>query len=195
MNPRMTLALLVLCAAVGAYLYWVPAPDEAAETGAPDATIAVTNIESQQVATLEAVNAEGAVFRVERSDLGWMIAQPTKFPGDEVVIGPAVRAVAQLMATTVITPTTSDLSAYGLTNPSITITLSDSAKQPLVTLLVGGNNPVGDAQYVKRSDSDTIYLVRDFNLSIIGTWFTATPLKPTALPTYRPDTETPTTTP
>jgi hypothetical protein len=99
------------------------------------------------------------------------------------------------MATTVITPTTSDLSAYGLTKPTMTITLSDSAKQPLVTLLVGGNNPVGDAQYVKRSDSDTIYLVRDFNLSIIGTWFTATPLKPTALPTYRPETETPTTVP
>lgn len=195
MNPRMTLALLVLCAAVGAYLYWVPAPS-AEDTAPKTPKIEVTNIESPQIAVFEATKDDGSVFRVSRdANFGWMIEKPTKFPGDEVVIGPAIQAVGKLSATSVITPTTSDLSAYGLAKPSITITLQDSAQKTLVTLLVGGTNPTGDAQYIKRSDDARIFLVSDINLSIIGTWFTATPLKPTALPTYRPATETPTKTP
>jgi hypothetical protein len=196
MNPRMTLALLLLCVAVGAYLYWVPAPSSTDDAASATPKIAVTDFESQQVASFEATKDDGSVFRVNRDpNIGWMIEQPTKFPGDEVVIGPAIQAIAQLSATSVITPTTSDLSGYGLSTPSMTITLRDSAQATLVTLLVGGSNPTGDAQYVKRSDDARIYLVSDINLSIVGTWFTATPLKPTALPTYRPATETPTTTP
>ncbi len=195
MNPRMTVALLVLCVAVGAYLYFVPEPDATSSTDAAKPTIAVTDIASQDVTVLEAVKDDGTTFRVARSDMGWMIEKPTEFPGDEVVIGPAIQAVAKLSATTVITPTTADLSAYGLVKPQFSITLFDKSNKSLVTLLVGGNNPSGDAQYIKRSDDDRIYLVSDFNVSIIGTWFTATPLKPTALPTYRPATETPTKTP
>lgn len=195
MNPRMTVALLVLCVAVGAYLYWVPAP-AAEDTATQTPKITVTNVESPQVAALEAVKDDGSVFRVSRdAQFGWMIEKPTKFPGDEVVIGPAVQAIAKLSASSVITPTTSDLTAYGLTKPSMTITLQDDAQKTLVTLLVGGTNPTGDAQYLKRSDDARIFLVSDINLSIIGTWFTATPLKPTALPTYIPATETPTKTP
>ena len=45
---------------------------------------------------------------------------------------------------------------YGLSKPSMTVTLLDSAQKPLATLLVGGSNPTGDAQYVKRSDDAVV---------------------------------------
>jgi hypothetical protein len=181
MNVRMTMVLAVLCVLVGGYLYWVPEPASDTSIVEP-ATITITNTDSKTVFALTASNATDNTVQVARYPNGWQIVAPEQLTGDNIVIGPAVAAVANLTATSVITPTSSDLSAYGLVPPQFTIVTIDKDQNPIDTLLVGSRNPSGGARYVQHVGDAKVYLVSDSALDTIEGWFGALPIEPTPLP-------------
>ena len=107
---------------------------------------------------------------------------PQQLSGDAIVIGPAVAAMAQLVATSVITPTSSDLSGYGLMPPQFTVVTLDKDQKPIDTLMIGTRNPSGGARYVQHMGDTKVYLVNDGSLDTIEGWFTTLPIEPTPLP-------------
>ena len=181
MNVRMTIVLAVLCAAVAGYLYWVPAP--ASDTAAVDAPkITITNTDSKAVFEVKVSKNDGSAVQVARKTDGWQIVAPKQLSGDNIVIGPAVAAVAHLSATSVITPTSSDLSGYGLVPPQFTVVTLDKDQKPIDTLMIGTRNPSGGARYVQHMGDAKVYLVNDGSLDTIEGWFTTLPIEPTPLP-------------
>ena len=198
MNVRMTMILAVLCLLVGGYLYWAPEPASDTTIVEP-ATITITNTDSKTVSALTASKTADNTVQVARYPNGWQIVAPNQLAGDNIVIGPAVAAVANLIATSVITPTSSDLSAYGLVPPEFTIVTLDDQQQPIDTLLIGSRNPSGGARYVQHVGDAKVYLVSDGALDTIESWFSTLPIEPTPLPdvktpaaTLIPDVQTPT---
>ena len=181
MNVRMTIVLAVLCAAVAGYLYWVLAP--ASDTAAVDAPkITITNTDSKAVFAVKVSKNDGSAVQVARKTDGWQIVAPKQLSGDNIVIGPAVAAVAHLSATSVITPTSSDLSGYGLVPPQFTVVTLDKDQKPIDTLMIGTRNPSGGARYVQHMGDAKVYLVNDGSLDTIEGWFTTLPIEPTPLP-------------
>ena len=181
MNVRMTIVLAVLCAAVAGYLYWVPAP--ASDVAAVDApAIAITKTDSKMVFAMKVSKNDGSTVQVARKAEGWQIVAPKQLSGDTIVIGPAVAAVARLSATSVITPTSSDLSGYGLVPPQFTVVTFDKAQKSIDTLMIGTRNPSGGARYVQHMGDAKVYLVNDVALDTIEGWFTTLPIEPTPLP-------------
>jgi len=181
MNVRMTIVLAVLCAAVAGYLYWVPDPNS--ETAVVDVPkITVTNTDSKAIFAVTVSKTADNTLQVARKPDGWQIVAPQQLSGDAIVIGPAVAAVAQLAATSVITPTSSDLSGYGLVPPQFTIVTLDKAQKPIDTLMIGTRNPSGGARYVQHMGDTKVYLVNDGSLDTIEGWFTTLPIEPTPLP-------------
>lgn len=181
MNVRMTIVLAVLCAAVAGYLYWVPAPNS--ETAVVDAPkITITNTDSKAVFVVIVSNTANNTVQVARKPDGWQIVAPKQLSGDNIVIGPAVAAVANLSATSVITPTSSDLSGYGLVPPQFTIVTRDKDQKPIDTLMIGTRNPSGGARYVQHMGDTKVYLVNDGSLDTIEGWLTTLPIEPTPLP-------------
>jgi hypothetical protein len=194
----MTMLLAVLCALVGGYLYWVPDPASDTTIVEPP-KITITNTDTKTVIAMTASKAADNTVKVARYPNGWQIVAPQELAGDNIVIGPAVAAVANLSATSVITPTSSDLSAYGLVPPQYTIITLDNAQQPIDTLLIGSRNPSGGARYVQHVGDSKVYLVSDSTLDTIEGWFGTLPIEPTPLPdvktpaaTPMPDVQTPT---
>lgn len=181
MNVRMTMVLAVLCAAVAGYLYWVPDPNSEVALEVPPQMM-ITDTESQAVFAITARKNDGSTVQVARNTDGWQIVVPAQLAGDNIVIGPAVAAVAKLAATSVITPTSSDLAGYGLVPPQFTIITLDSQQQPIDTLTIGTRNPSGGARYVQHLGDTKVYLVNDGALDTIEGWFTLLPIAPTPLP-------------
>jgi hypothetical protein len=181
MNVRMTIVLAVLCAAVAGYLYWAPDPNS--ETAVVDTPkITITNTDSKAVFAVTVSKTVDNTVQVARKPDGWQIVAPQQLSGDNIVIGPAVAAVANLSATSVITPTSSDLSGYGLVPPQFTIVTRDKDQKPIDTLTVGTRNPSGGARYVQHMGDAKVYLVNDSSLDTIEGWFTTLPIEPTPLP-------------
>jgi len=177
----MTIVLAVLCAAVAGYLYWAPDPNS--ETAVVDTPkITITNTDSKAVFAVTVSKTADNTVQVARKPDGWQIVAPQQLSGDNIVIGPAVAAVANLSATSVITPTSSDLSGYGLVPPQFIIVTRDKEQKPIDTLMIGTRNPSGGARYVQHMGDTKVYLVNDGSLDTIESWFTTLPIEPTPLP-------------
>lgn len=186
MNGRVTLLLLVLATAIGAYLYYTPASDPKSEQADDTTTVQALTFESRQISAVVVTKTEtGATLTVTRTASGWDITTDSTVAGDEIVIGPAVAALAALTADTVISPVT-DYGIYGLVTPELIIELRGD-NGVLATLVVGGRNPTDSARYVQIDDQDKVYVVADYILDTVEEWFTAVPLAPTALPTLLPN--------
>ena len=89
MNGKLTIVLLAVCMALGAYLYVVPAPNEIP----PDIAakrVDVVNIVSREVTGFSVFKSDGSMFGVARNGPGWGITQPQPTLGDDIVIGQVV---------------------------------------------------------------------------------------------------------
>lgn len=185
MNGRTTLILLVLAAALGIYLYYTPAPAPEEEATDTPATETVLNFDSRQVTSMVVTKADGGSLTVTRTANGWDITTDATVAGDEITIGPAVATIAALTADTLITPV-SDFGMYGLETPQLTIELRGEGGV-LATVFVGERNPSGGARYVRVDAQSQVFVVSDYVLDTVESWFTTVPLAPTALPTLVPN--------
>jgi len=113
-----------------------------------------------------AVSREDGEFKFERkgdgTDAPWRMLEPLKVRADKS----EVKAIASELEELEIKSSISgedgklDLAEYGLDKPRATVAFSALGDE--YTLLVGGESPSGsDELFVKRGDSDKIYLVDD----------------------------------
>ena len=88
MNPRNTGILLLLTAAVGAFVYFYEIRGEEARTQAEaDAKRLFPGIEAEAIDSIELTTSDGVEARIERSqgnggDAGWDLVTPLAFPAD-----------------------------------------------------------------------------------------------------------------
>jgi hypothetical protein len=179
MNGKLTIVLLAVCMALGAYLYVVPAPSEVPEDIAAKRTD-VVNLVSREVTGFTVFKNDGAMFGVARNGEGWAITQPQPALGDDIGIGQVVATLSQLQAQEIIEKPV-DAEAYGLLSPTLTIMIQGKFGQAAL-IRVGDRNPSGGARYVQVDKDARVFLVSDPVLDSIDGWFTTPPLAPTALP-------------
>lgn len=179
MNGKVTIVLLAVALALGAYLYIVPAPS----TVPPDIAAKQTdiiNLVTAEVQGFSVFKSDGTTIEVARNGDGWALTQPQPALGDDIAIGQVVATIAQLQAQEVIEKP-GDVEAYGLLAPSLTIIFQGKFGQAAF-IRVGDRNPSGGARYVQVDKDPRVFLVSDPVLDIIDSWFTNPPLKPTSLP-------------
>lgn len=179
MNGKLTIVLLAVCMALGAYIYVVPAPNEIP----PDIAakrVDVVNIVSREVTGFSVFKNDGSLFGVARNGPGWGITQPQPALGDDIIIGQVVATLSQLQAQEIIEKPV-DSEAYGLLAPTLTIIIQNKFGQAAL-IRVGDRNPSGGARYVQVDKDPRVFLVSDPVLDVIDNWFSIPPVAPTALP-------------
>ena len=83
MNPRATGILLLLAAALGAFVWLYEIEGEEGRKEAADAEKRLfVGLDPEDVTWVELVTGEGTRVRAERDAAGWQIRQPLDFPGD-----------------------------------------------------------------------------------------------------------------
>lgn len=192
MNRRNTIILLVIFAALAAYVYYLqsrgggtaqalPTPSA---TPAPVFDFVTDNAVKFQVSDLH----QNQTVAVTRQGEGWHMEQPKDSATDPVRIGDALGTIAHLDSTRVLTDTT-DLSAYGLITPTIEVrvTMSDTTQ----SLLQIGDATLDKSDYYALKGGDKqVYLISSSTVDTLRNYLDLPPYPPTPtltpLPTLTP---------
>jgi len=186
-NPRFTLIVIVVLAALAGYVYLFELSDEV-DDDATDIQIYGTTYGEYDVVELEIVGPQGALRFARTNETftrDWQMLQPTSLAPeqlDQVRVNGAASRLARLTAGQVITNVT-DLDLYGLDPAALTVTLTISDGQK-ITLSTGDATPVDNNRYVLTSpENRSVYVVFGLAVDDLYRLLAAPPLAPTPLPT------------
>lgn len=146
MNPRSTALLLVIAAALGAFVYLYEvrggvqreASEQAAKRLFP-------GVSSGDVTWIELPTSDGKTARAERKDGAWQIVAPLSFPGDAVNLDGMAAGLADLSSDKEIeSPQAPEV--YGLGASSRVVRFGGGGKEH--ALRIGKTAPIGSGTYV-----------------------------------------------
>jgi len=150
---RKILALLVLVAALGTYLYVYELP-QAQKEGKKDKLVPLDK---------DAVTGISLVFPdrqidLRKDDQGWQLVKPLTAPADDAAVKGLVNTIADAEVQKTIDEVPQDLASFGLDKPepTVTLTLKDGSQTP--PLAVGKNTTIGGKTYARKDDEPKIYL-------------------------------------
>jgi Domain of unknown function (DUF4340) len=184
MNPRVTVGLLAVLLALGAYVYFGPSVGSGTGPGAgPTPTTApqldLWKLDDSQIQKIEVQPKGGASAGVQRQPDGWTLL-PSGEPGDAMRINSLTFRLAGLRATRRLDSVT-NLADYGLDAPSLvaTVTTADGTAQ---TLKVGAKAPAEAGTYTQKNTDRTVYLISNAIADDLGRLVSDPPRQPTTSP-------------
>jgi hypothetical protein len=193
MNPRVTVGLLAVLMALGAYVYFgAPAAPAAgpggpaAGAGGPGATptpqLDMWKVDDQQIASVVVTKPDGAAG-VQRSGDDWALI-PSGEPADRLRVNSLMFRLASPRGTRRLDGVT-NLADYGLTTPALTVAikLADSSSH---TLKIGAKAPAESGTYSLADDNPTVYLLSNALAQDIERLVSDPPRQPPASPSPTP---------
>ncbi len=188
MIKRNTWILLGVLAVVLVFAYFQPRLEAALAPSQPTATptsggpVALfQSLDEKTISSLSVKDSAGKTVTIGRDSAGlWSVTEPASSqPTDPSLAEQAVSQVVSLTGETVLNPQT-DLSVYGLVNPSgiIAISLSGGQKDPL---LVGDATAFGDGYYAQLNNGP-VQVISKSSLDPVLTLSNHPPVQATATP-------------
>lgn len=118
---------------------------------------AIFDFDYTSVSSVDITNQTGT-YKFEISEDGWTAAdENTDIRPYNTAISYIVMYMAELQSTKIIEENASDLSAYGLDNPTVVTCRQVSGTE--FTLEIGNNTPTGDNCYVRKAGENTVYTI------------------------------------
>lgn len=204
MNPRVTVGLLAVLIALGAYVYFAaPAAAPAAGPGGipgatpgggtvtPTPVLDMWKVDDQQIASVVVTKPEGQAG-VQRNGDDWTLI-PSGEPADRLRVNSLVFRLASLRGTRRLDNVT-NLADYGLDTPAMTATLT-MADGTSHTLKIGGKAPAESGTYSQADADPTVYLISNALAQDIERLVSDPPRQPPPSPSPSPSTDTVTLTP
>jgi hypothetical protein len=151
MSFRATLALGVIAAALGIYVYLVEIRGERERQEAETAAKRLLALEGDQITALELPLAGGGRAKLVRGGEGdpdgWALEMPVAFPADANVVANLLSNLASLESESVIEDLPEDLAPFGLGEERRAVRVWAGEGEPSV-LYLGGRAPLGSLLYV-----------------------------------------------
>lgn len=146
MNPRTTGILLLIAAALGAFVYLYEVRGSEERRDAEQAAKRLfAGVATTDVAWIELKTTDGRVARAERQDGAWRIVSPIAFPGDGVNLDGIAAGLVDLVSETQIeSPQAPEV--YGIDAASRVVRFGAAGAEH--ELRIGKKVPVGSSTYV-----------------------------------------------
>jgi len=152
---RAALALLLVALGLGLYLWLVEMPTEQKRLQVETTAKKLVDFKEDDVQGFTIISAQGEMA-VVREDGRWTIRKPKPMEADATAVGEFLRALMLAQVSRVVDETGTDLKAYGLDTPRLTVSLRlGSGTQ---TVRVGDAGPLSATLYAKRDDSPKVLL-------------------------------------
>jgi len=119
-------------------------------------------------------HADGSQMELVHSFNGWTITKPTNYPADPAAVRKLLDALATMRIADFADEHPTDLSSYGLEQPSLTIELYGDKATDRESLAVGIKQPVAgsDAVFVRRGEGDRpVCTVASYIVSVVSKSF------------------------
>ena len=163
MNPRSTLGIAVLAAALGAFIWFYEIEGEEGRARAEQAQKELfADLEAEEIDWIELETSDGVQARIERRDARWQLVSPVDFPADTVTLDSMASALADLAHEQTI-EAGQRLELYGLGDGSRRIGLGAGSRE--LSLRIGDQAPVGSSSYVARGADEAVFTTLSWRLN------------------------------
>ena len=188
MNPRVTVGLLVILIALGAYYFYgsppaAPATPPGMPTPKPsDPSLDFWTLEEGQIQTVS-VKRGAQEAGVQRSGDDWQLI-PSGEPADRLRVNSLIFRLAAVKATYRV-PTPGNDAEYGLATPATVATMR-LANGETHTLSLGIKAPAESGTYARKDADPGVYLVSNALADDLGRLVTEPPRPPSPTPLPSP---------
>ncbi|UCE84637.1 MAG: DUF4340 domain-containing protein, partial [Deltaproteobacteria bacterium] len=160
MNPRTTGILLVIAAALGAFVYFYEIRGEGGRKAAEQAARRLFgDLEASAIDAIELSSEDGRGVRLERRGERWRIARPIDVRADAFEADGLATALAELESEQVLEdPQPPDVYGLGESARVVRFEVEGVARD----LRLGNATPVGSNTYASTGDAARVYVVPTF---------------------------------
>lgn len=160
MNPRTTAILLVLAAALAAFVYFYEIRGEEARSEAEEqAKRLFADVTAEAIDSIALTTTDGAAARLERRDGAWRLVAPLDFDADAFAADGMATALADITSESVFDDP-QPLEEYGLADSARVVHFEVGDEEHVLRL--GRNAPVGAAAYAVADDGEAVYTVASY---------------------------------
>ncbi len=160
----MTLALAV----IGSYYFLVDIPAEKKKKEKKEQSEKIVLFDEKNVTSLS-LSSNGSKISLKKEGENWNILEPVKAKSDESEVDSLLNTLKTAKHSRVVDEAPKDLSAFGLKDPKLTLTLGLKEGKD-TSILVGDTSPIGSSLYIKLNDKPAVLLSsvsrKDLNKSI-----------------------------
>jgi len=159
-----TIALVVVLAGLGAYIYFVDSkrPASTGVEGEPART-KVFSVEADRVNEIR-LTSKGQTTLLQKTDAGWQMIEPTKVAADPPEAIGLAQAIANLESVREVVDNPSDLKQFGLADPPIIVEFKAEGGAS-GSFRLGNKNATQGEMYALKGGDDTVFLVSAFQES------------------------------
>ena len=159
---KSTIALIVILAGLGAYIYFVTS--KMPEGGGGDAAAkkqekVFASLQADKIDEVKVSTAAGDATTLKKEGGAWKITQPMDVPASESEVSALTSALGQTEIVRVIDENPTNLNDYGLSNPRVEIDFKAAGDKDYRKLLVGEKTPTGGDLFAKRNDEKKVFLI------------------------------------
>ncbi|MBI3768589.1 MAG: DUF4340 domain-containing protein [Deltaproteobacteria bacterium] len=155
MRPRNTLLLLLVLAALGAYVYWIELPHEKRQAEEKR----LLAFDKDKVGTITLEYPDHAIALARGDEHHWRIVKPIEADADDSTVGNLLTAVAEAQVTRTLDDVGDKLGSYGLDPPQTVVKLGLEGGGELPAVKVGKNTQVGFSAYVQKDDEKSVRII------------------------------------
>lgn len=160
---RNTLILVIIGAALGAYIYFVemkrqPASESPAETLAK----VFEGVESSRIEEITVKSSGGDETTLRRQDDSWQIVAPVQAKADDSEASGIASSLSTLEVQRVIDEAPKDLGTFGLATPRFEVAFRVAGESEPRRLLVGDKTPTGGEMYAKLGNASRVFLISGY---------------------------------
>jgi hypothetical protein len=140
---RSTIALIVVLAGLGAYIYFVTwKTPEGGDTGKKTDKV-FAGVQPDKIEEIRISSASGEATTVKKDNATWQVVTPVAAKADETEVSGITSALATTDIVRVIDENPASLNDYGLSNPRIEVDFKVAGDKEYRKLLIGEKSPTG----------------------------------------------------
>ncbi|MGI8960173.1 MAG: DUF4340 domain-containing protein [Bryobacteraceae bacterium] len=159
MKPRNLLVAAALLAALSGVVWWAKRhPESAGSTASTPPAPKLANISDSVVQQIELKKKDGSIVTLDRKNGKWAITAPEALTADQDAVSTIVSSLSPVTADSIVEDKPSDLSKYGLTTPSLTVTVKEKAGKT-DQFAFGDDVPAGSLVYARVNSLPAVYTV------------------------------------
>jgi len=153
---KLVIAAVLLAALSGAVWYAKKHPQSDASTTTTPASPTLVSIPDASIDSIAIQKKDGTAVTIERKNGKWALTAPAAFNADQDAASGLVTSLSPVTADSIVEDKPTDLSKYGLSAPSLTVTVREK-KGKSNEIVFGDDVPAGSLVYAQHKGDPKVY--------------------------------------
>jgi uncharacterized protein DUF4340 len=154
-TTKLVIAAVVLAALSGAVWWAKKHPQSETSTTTP-ASPTFVSIPDASIESISIQKKDASPTTIERKNGKWALTAPAAFPADQEAANGLVTSLSPVTADSIVEDKPTDLTKYGLSAPSLTVTVHEK-KGKSDEILFGDDVPAGSLVYAQHKGDPKVY--------------------------------------